>query len=315
MEACPICGGKELSSFFTTDPNHEGNFQIVRCHSCGVGMLFPLSDFKEIESKYYNTTYHAYLNKGAEGKSSPVRKIKDSIKNAVLDTYLGYGERSPLGLLSYPFFFRIPFYPERVAGGKYLDVGCGSGVQMLHMKEIGWDVYGVDVSSIALSVARQNGLEHLFQGTLAEAHFPSNTFDAINLTHVLEHIPDPGALLEEIHRILKNNGTLIISVPNFQGLGHRLLERRSFYDVPRHVYQFTLPGLAILLNKSGFIIEKSYRNDIIRGVMSSIHYASGLPDAAEKYFIYSGAMVDLLIEPFLIQTSLGAQIVVKAKKK
>jgi 2-polyprenyl-3-methyl-5-hydroxy-6-metoxy-1,4-benzoquinol methylase len=314
LERCDICGNGTFRRRTVADAYHNGTFEIYKCLACGVGILFPVPAFEELEREYYSQNYHAYLSMGVEGAHSFAGKVKHAIKRAVLDTYLGYGQGSVLGYVAYPFFFRIPFYPQRVVRGTYLDVGCGSGVQLLHMKELGWDVYGIDLSETALSVARKNGIEQLSQGTLIDVDFPDKKFDVINFTHVLEHVPNPHEILKNAHRILRDDGTLVIAVPNFEGIGNRLFGRYSEYDVPRHLHQFTLKSLKVLLKENGFTIQEQYRNDVLRGFMHAFSYVLRAPARYEKYFIAPGRFLDLFIEPFLVHTSLGSQIIIKAKK-
>jgi SAM-dependent methyltransferase len=183
------------------------------------------------------------------------------------------------------------------------------------MKQLGWEVYGVDYSARAIAIARENGLEHLSHGGLADARFPDGTFDVINFTHVVEHIPDVGSVFDEARRILKPSGELIVSVPHFNGLYRRIFGAHADYDVPRHVYQFTLPGMRRLLEEHGFEISEYYVNDIMRGVAHAASFSLGANRKVTWCLLAPALLVDLAIEPFLCHTELGAQLIVKAKKK
>jgi len=180
---------------------------------------------------------------------------------------------------------------------------------------LGWKVTGVDLSERALEIARSNGITDLHAGMLGDARFPDAMFDVVNLTHVLEHLPNPAETFVEIHRILKEGGEVIIAVPNFDGLGNRMFGARSNYDVPRHFYQFNSKSICILLEHNGFDVETIYCNDIFRGFGHSLFFALHLPEWTQKYFVMAGLAIDLLAEPFLARTSLGSQMIVKAKKR
>ena len=118
-------------------------------------------------------------------------------------------------------------------------VGCGSDDGLRLMSTLGWKVEGVEVDPAAIATARSKGLV-IHSGTLADRRFPDNTFDAVTMSHVIEHIHDPVALISECGRILKPAGMLVIMTPNAHSLGH------SFYgsnwvalEPPRHLHTFT----------------------------------------------------------------------------
>jgi SAM-dependent methyltransferase len=116
--------------------------------------------------------------------------------------------------------------------GIVLDLGCGEGYFLKLAKEREWKTYGVDVSDEACRFARNKlGLE-IFQGELADAHFPSDFFDVVTLWDVLDHLVDPLDVLAEINRIVKDDGLIIVRVRNF--VFHRML----------HLLFLSLQGIA-----------------------------------------------------------------------
>jgi 2-polyprenyl-3-methyl-5-hydroxy-6-metoxy-1,4-benzoquinol methylase len=157
--------------------------------------------------------------------------------------------------------------------GKLLDVGCALGVFLHLARERGWEVYGVDISRYAASYARDVLGFEVFAGELAEVQFPEKWFDVITLWDVLEHFPDPSRQLQEIRRILKDDGIILMNTPNEAGL-LRLLAGMIFrlsggkisYPVrklyhPFHLHYFTQQTLQALLGKNGFTLvelEKSH---------------------------------------------------------
>jgi SAM-dependent methyltransferase len=93
----------------------------------------------------------------------------------------------------------------------------------------------------------------VWNGSFAETRFPSDSFDAITLWNVLEHVEDPVDELTRAHGLLKPRGVLALSVPNLQSW-----DARAFgiywigWDVPRHLHLFPLPLLQTVLARVGF---------------------------------------------------------------
>jgi 2-polyprenyl-3-methyl-5-hydroxy-6-metoxy-1,4-benzoquinol methylase len=91
------------------------------------------------------------------------------------------------------------------------------------------------------------------QTDLISAHFPDNSFDAVTMNHVIEHVSDPVALLAEVKRILKPDGRLVSITPNIQSLAHSLFgECWRGLEIPRHLQIFSLPALANCARKAAF---------------------------------------------------------------
>ena len=112
---------------------------------------------------------------------------------------------------------------------------------------------GVDFDARAIHRAKAKfGLE-LHVGDLKSAGFQGAYFDAITLSHVLEHVPDPIALLVEVRRLLRPGGRMIVTTPNPASLGHQLYRSHWFgLDAPRHLWLFTLSALQRLGTQAGF---------------------------------------------------------------
>jgi 2-polyprenyl-3-methyl-5-hydroxy-6-metoxy-1,4-benzoquinol methylase len=142
-------------------------------------------------------------------------------------------------------------------GGRLLDVGCATGDFLVRMRELGWDVYGVDIDSNAVKIARDHNRLDVFDGTLEQACFPDDAFDAVTMSHVIEHVADPLQILKETYRILKPGGKLVLTTPNMHSLCHKIYKSSYYHlDIPRHFY--------ILSTKSIRICAESARLKILR---------------------------------------------------
>jgi 2-polyprenyl-3-methyl-5-hydroxy-6-metoxy-1,4-benzoquinol methylase len=157
-------------------------------------------------------------------------------------------------------------YLHFVPQGRLLDVGCGSGEWLASMGSLGWKVDGVDFDENAVRVARQKGLA-VRCGALEQQAFPDESFDAVVLNHVIEHVPNPIGTVAECARILKPGGKLILFTPNSSSLSHKLFKQDwRGLEPPRHLHVFSAPNLRSLLARAG-LRSVSFRPQIARSVI------------------------------------------------
>jgi SAM-dependent methyltransferase len=145
---------------------------------------------------------------------------------------------------------RLGFARKVQPGGRLLDYGCGSGSFARLASAAGYDAVGIEPFSLG------QGLEaprlRLRRGSLADSGEQRGSFDVITLWQVLEHVPDPGALVAELVPYLAPGGTLIVSVPNFASWQSRFFGPGWFHlDPPRHVTHFEPATLLALFQRLG----------------------------------------------------------------
>lgn len=114
--------------------------------------------------------------------------------------------------------------------GIILDVGCASGATMKYLFDIGAvDVKGIDISEESLVAARKLGFDvYKIDLNISSLPFDEKYFDTIILADVLEHLIDPWSVLSKIKTYLKDDGVIIISVPNIRN--YKFLKRLIFQD-------------------------------------------------------------------------------------
>jgi 2-polyprenyl-3-methyl-5-hydroxy-6-metoxy-1,4-benzoquinol methylase len=196
--------------------------QFVKCLSCG---LVYIVNFQEGMTSYatgdYFTSKHQYISRWTEFCL---------IFEAMVDEI-------------------VRFKP----GGRLLDVGTGVGAFLHVARQRGFEVQGVEVSEWASAFARNKKRLPVITGRLEDAQFKSGDFDVVIVNHVLEHVEEPKMLLEEIRRILKDDGMLVIGVPNIGSLMARLMGVRWASLRPKeHIWHFTPQTLKRLITLSGF---------------------------------------------------------------
>jgi SAM-dependent methyltransferase len=117
---------------------------------------------------------------------------------------------------------------------------------------LGWETVGVEFDPRAAEIGRSKGLT-ILNGDVSEQGLASESFDAVVLSHVIEHLPQPGATLRECHRLLRPGGTLVMLTPNADGLGHRRYGRDWMaLDPPRHLHIFTPESMERIVRDAGF---------------------------------------------------------------
>ena len=270
VRTCPLCGqpGRSLYELLRDRLlRAPGTWSLLKCGGCGLVWLNPQPAPEDIGKLYV----HYYTN-GKEGSSVSPGPVKVSwhlkVRLSVLAAHYGYRGDLPgpwwerigkmgrlLPLLRDAAGAFVMFLPA-AAGGRLLDIGCGNGAFLASMRERGWQVQGVEPDPEAARLARERyGLE-VITGPLEGAALPAASVDAITMHHVIEHVPDPVALLGECCRVLRPGGKLVAVTPNAEGLGHRLFGIWWFgLDPPRHLHLFSLRTLQACAGKAGLRIE------------------------------------------------------------
>ncbi len=137
-----------------------------------------------------------------------------------------------------------------ITSGHLLEVGCSTG-ELLLAASSSFAVTGVEADVASSQVARARGINCL-NGTLPEAHFPDEHFDIVALYHVIEHLPSPRRTMQELFRILRPEGWLVIETPNIATFWFRLLGSRWRQFIPDHRFFFTPETIKRLCLASGF---------------------------------------------------------------
>lgn len=228
--------------------NHQGEhyakraeFDVILCDTCGFKHTVPLPSESDLE-KFYG--HHFYT----EAKPAYFSHYEEDLEW----WNLTYQER-------YDLFDR--FLSDR-SSRRILDIGSGPGYFLLRGKENGWETVGIEPSEAAADYSRQLGL-NIIQSVFSEAVAKSiGQFDVVNLSEVLEHIPNPEQILKRIHSVVNEDGLLCIVVPNdcnpFQLATTQLKICEPWWiSPPQHLNYFTFDTLAQLFDRCGFeVISK-----------------------------------------------------------
>lgn len=258
---CPLCAGRGdilYEGLRDRSWGAPGIWSFRTCGICGHIWLDP-----KPRSDDLNRLYASYYTHGVE-RPSPLdgEGLWPMCRRGVLEAvgYPGIARSSTERFLGRAARFIPPIWEEceqvvnfvpNLPRGKLLDVGCGDGAFLRLMRDLGWEVKGVEPDPMAAAVARGHGIPVL-QAPIEQAGITADGFDVITTTHVIEHVSDPISFLAALRRALKPSGVLLVFTPNAESWGHTLFGR-SWYPLepPRHLHVFKSGNLTSCANRAG----------------------------------------------------------------
>jgi 2-polyprenyl-3-methyl-5-hydroxy-6-metoxy-1,4-benzoquinol methylase len=235
LTSCPICGNDIFKTVLNCKDYtvSKESFTLVKCQQCSFVATSPRPDNSILGKYYLSEDYISHTN---EAKSL-IDKVYLIARNYTLTwkrkLVIKYGSR---------------------VENKLLDYGCGTGAFLQATTQDDWKAFGVEPSKEARTEAQKVTHSKVYE-SLAEIE--NNTFDAITLWHVLEHVPDLNELLQKLRSILSENGTIFIAVPNHSSWdGDNYKEYWAGYDVPRHLWHFSHETMKALVENNGLKLKE-----------------------------------------------------------
>jgi SAM-dependent methyltransferase len=247
---CDLCRGKDVLTVLPI-----GQRSLVKCCSCGLVRIDPITTAAELDAVYDQSDY--YTTRPAVIP----RNSREVLRMTVLAAFWGYPSPSgrPVGwlhrLLLRPLKYRV--MPVQFPTGKpVVDVGCGNGERLLELQQCGHDqLFGIEPTQGAAKQARLATNATIYSLTLEEAPLNKGHFGLVILNQVLEHVPSPRSTLKCIRELLRPDGTLYLTVPNFGSFEADLIGQHwAGLRIPEHLHHFTPTPLRRLLEEAGFSI-------------------------------------------------------------
>jgi SAM-dependent methyltransferase len=235
---CPSCYSDQLQpalSAVDQTVSHE-TFSILQCGNCGLRFTQDVPDAGSIGRYYQSDNYisHSNTNKGL------VNRLYHMVRRQTLSDK-----------------YRLIASAARTRQGKLLDIGAGTGAFVGYMQERGWEVTGLEPDETARRVALTDhrvelvDMDQLFS-------LPPDSFDAITLWHVLEHVHDLHPYMERLKTLVRRSGRIFIAVPNYTCYDAEVYQAYwAAYDVPRHLYHFSPDAMESLLTQHGLQLQYS----------------------------------------------------------
>lgn len=223
---CPVCTAPGFREVL-----RGRDFRFVRCLACRLVYQNPQPVFDDLQNRYGE----AYFRYELDNERNFFRLMLLGLQDAAFDELTA----------------GLP--PAR----RFLDIGCATGRLIAHMRDRGWQVQGVELCRQSAEYGRAERGVEIFAGTLDQAAFPDGSFDAIHFSHLIEHVPDPRALLLEVRRILAPGGHVVVVTPNVDGLQARLFGNRWRSAIGDHLSLFSRRTLGDLLRRAGFRVLRT----------------------------------------------------------
>jgi len=228
---CPLCDHNSSIPLFGID-----GYRVVKCEKCSFCFLNPLPSLESIKS-FYSDKYFDSSNELSKGYSQ--------YRN--MDEYRVVTFKKILSSI-----------PWKTKKKRLLDLGCGEGYLMEAASSIFDHVEGIDISHEACEKVKEKGFV-CHEGDLNDIAFPENSFDAVCISDVLEHIPFPKKMMKRVAQILKPKGELFIITPNIDSFVARLSGKRWIsFKFPEHIAFYSPSTIRFLLNNTGFELIKIF---------------------------------------------------------
>lgn len=229
---CPLCSSPGIQPVLSAkDHTVSGkSFEIWECSACTLRFTQDVPDPSSIGAYYQSENYisHSNTNKG----------LINRLYHLVRKQTLVNKRRLITGATSLP-------------EGRLLDIGAGTGAFVQYMQTYGWQATGLEPDETARKrAAEAHGAQLLPMEEFKQLE--KNSFDAITLWHVLEHVHDLHDYMEQLKAILKPAGRIFIAVPNYTSYDAAVYKGYwAAYDVPRHLYHFSPASMKQLLKLHG----------------------------------------------------------------
>jgi len=201
------------------------HYRMVRCRTCGLVRSDPAADQGSLSELYGRSTFDY---------AAEVPNLRRT-----------YGR----------YLARAKSYSR---GKSLLEVGCGNGFMLEEALAQGYhEVRGVEPSRNAIAAASPSVHDRIVPDIMRPGLFDGGEFDTVCLFQVFDHLPAPGALLDQIRSVLSAGGILLCFNHNVQSMSALMLGERSPIVDIEHCYLYSPRTMSVLLEKHGFDVMES----------------------------------------------------------
>lgn len=218
---CHCCGSNDYKKLFMKD-----GFEVAECNKCNLVYVPKILNDDHYTETYSSDTYASVVSKlGFE--SHNYRKER-------------FGEER---------ICKIAEFLD-VEKPSFLDVGCSTGFVVQAAAEKGWDARGIDLNQHAVEFGVKNHDICLSSESFFDV---TQSFDAIGMYDVLEHISRPSDFLKQASKLLVTGGLVHVYVPNWNSASRYILKENAHFIWPsHHLTYFTPKTLGSIIERTGF---------------------------------------------------------------
>jgi len=232
---CELCGQRPTDPLLTTHDmgwRTPGEFNLIRCETCDLIITTPRPVPGEM-GRYYADWY----------SHKPIDEVREESVSGAFNRYVAWMRLRMLERTG-----RL----ER--GSRVLDIGAGFGAQLQYLiRRRGVAATALDFDAAVTEHSLIKDVGDVRTGDLLDAGFEADSFDVVTLYQTLEHVYRPKATLEEVRRILKPGGRLVVEVPDYGAPWRKVFGRYWFATmVPVHLHHFTRGSLRRVIAAAGF---------------------------------------------------------------
>ena len=292
IEKCPVCSSNKKKIFLEGKDYSLSKelFNITECLECNFHYTNPRPFEKDLAKYYIDDNYISHTDS------------KKGLFNFLYQTIRQYAIKTKTQLLI-----------KHSQTKKHLDIGCGTGDFLNSCNNNNIECVGIEPSDIA----RKKGVEKYNLNIKKDTNlnqFKENSFESVSMWHVLEHVYQPNQTILDLKKIIINNGTLIIAVPNHESLDASIYKKFwAAWDLPIHLNHFSVKSITKLLGNHNFTLEKKIGmkfDSFYVSLLSNEHKSGG-----KKYL--KGFIIGLLsnISAFLGKSQYSSTIYIFSNKK
>jgi 2-polyprenyl-3-methyl-5-hydroxy-6-metoxy-1,4-benzoquinol methylase len=265
---CPVCHSEKIQEFFSAKDYTVSSekFAVVKCTACTHLFTQNVATQNEIGKYYKSENYISH----SDTQTGFINKLYHAVRKRTLAAKKKLVQKE-----------------TTKQQGKIVDIGCGTGAFLNTMKLAGWESTGLEPDDNA-----RNKAAELYRITALASDelfsLPANTYDAITMWHVLEHVHQLQEYIAQLKNIITDKGKIFIAVPNYTSYDAMFYgEHWAAFDVPRHLFHFSPASMKKLVEQHGLEIQKIKPMwfDSFYVSMLSEQYKNGKGNIIKAFFV------------------------------
>jgi len=243
QEVCAACGSEDVVNRGKPEfQNQDSKYSVIECNKCSLKWASPMPTDEEL-SMHYNTYYE--------------RRFK-----RILKTYLKY-LRDLIVLKDLREYLFLKKTSKFTKVTNFLDYGCGEGEMLLIGNKFGWNCTGTEYSNELSENFGKLGIKVIVATDFENSTLEKQSFDLILFKHLIEHIRDIPAFLNQTKMYLTKGGILAIKTPSNTSFRAKTKTAKwHFVNPPEHQWSFNTYNFKLLLENNGFEVL-SIRNSLL----------------------------------------------------